>query len=149
MGLGPPPPVKTPPRLPVMSKFPLVLKNPVPVDAAAMWPAREKRVHVPYECGLCPPACSPARPPCCSPPRPPVPPVKILRTLFDRCRKVLVRPCAPDSNSGFSLHQNSPIPKNTPPGLPIKNASLQSVCPRGQIPPLAITFDAKPKKPFW
>ena len=34
-----------------MSSFALVLKNPPPVDAIAMCPSREKRVHVPYECG--------------------------------------------------------------------------------------------------
>ena len=120
-----------------MSSFALVLKNPPPVDAAAMWPAREKRVHVPYECGLCPPACSPARPPCCSPPRPPVPPVKILRTLFDRCRKVLVRPCAPDSNSGFFPSSKFPHSKKYPPRVTDKKMHL------------CIQFAQEAKYPHW
>ena len=51
LGSRPAPPGQDPPRLPAMSSFALVLKNPPPVDAIAMCPSREKRVHVPYECG--------------------------------------------------------------------------------------------------
>ena len=98
----------------------------------------------------------------CVPPRAPPPGPRVAPLLAPRCPLLKYSAhCStgaarywsdhvpPTQIPVFSLHQNSPIPKNTPPGLPIKNASLHSVCPRGKIPPLAITFDAKPKKPFW